>query len=807
MAGPTVYKDVVEDLEFGSGAKLFAGKKFFVAQRVPIRNHLLDDIKSNGGQIVLLEKQADYVIADHFRRDCPPGSISYEFIQRSVKQGELANPDDHIAGPPIGEAREAGATHQPRKIGRAAYTAEEDRILYKWVRDAEAMGSLASGNELYKQLEQKYPRHTWQSWRDRYLKQLRQYPPKALDIPDNAPPSPASDQSNKRAPPVAPKEAPRIEQPAPRSAPATNVSEETKKDDYSVGELTDMFSTEDWLELYAYVDLIETSKENGRYNEWWDSWAETQGEQTSEQWRQYYEKIVRPQWLRDPQSKRDKIKKQIDEKHAEEEPSQSQSVCEHFSEQEEPEEESPTTENSKASEQPSESEDGRFEDFLNEEGTDELPAAYKLYAREVRQATSAAQPSLDYAALHNFLLTQWHSLSEDERAPYLAMDQALTEITMVTPKDSTRIGTDNKLPSSSTARPESPEAYTKMHEKFVKRLRDDSEEEEDVQVPRPSKRLKSRSATPTNDDVLGTVDQPLNISSAESSQSLFVSEIAGQKTGPDMPVTLDEDEDEDATMVEQGGENEGKEVESIESDDFSDIKDLPPPPSIYDTVSEDELPSNTPTPRAVRQTKSIFNTQAILSSPTQDPRDNLTRPFGKDTTPKQKLCSPSPFDRLESDASTTQSLEEYRRSLQEKAAAEASPKPLRISASPSPAPSTVSSTGSGDPDPPLTADEINEFFDEQNARGISNAFISAALTRTRLRPELTIKVLDAWTAGKSLPNERGIWSKADDEAVESCDGIALDRLEMKHTLDGWGGITERMIFLEGSRNRKSGQFK
>ena len=390
------------------------------------------------------------------------------------------------------------------------------------------------------------------------------------------------------------------------------------------------------------------------------------------------------------------------------------------------------------------------------------------------------------------------------------MDQATREITIDTSKDTTRIVTDVKVASSSTAHPESPEAYKKLHKKFVKRLRDDSEEEQDdVEVPRPTKRRKSGSATPTVDDTLGTLDQPLEISSAESSQSLSVSGLVGQKTRSDIPVTLDEEEDEDATMVEHNVETEEKELESIESDDFPDIEELPPPPpSGYETLSDDELPSNTPTPRAVRQNKSIFNTQAILSSPSQDPRDKLTRPRGKDTTPKQKLRSPSPFQHPESDASTTQSLEEFRRSLREEEdVAEVSPQPLRISASPSPAPSTVSSTGSGDPDPPLTAEEINEFFDEQNARGISNAFISAALKRTRLRPELTIKVLDAWTAGESLPNERGIWSKVDDEEVESGDGVALARLERKHTLDGWGGITERMVFLEGYRSRKSGQFE
>jgi len=388
------------------------------------------------------------------------------------------------------------------------------------------------------------------------------------------------------------------------------------------------------------------------------------------------------------------------------------------------------------------------------------------------------------------------------------MDQALTEIAIDTSKDTTRIATDIKVASSSTARPESPEAHRNMREKLVKRLRDESpEEQEDVKVSRPRKRRKSESVTPTKESTLGTVDQPLEISSAESSQSLIASELAGENSESEMPVTLGEEEDDDATMVEHDGVIEEKELESIESDDFPDTEELPPRPPGYETLPEDDLPSNTPTPRAVRRKISIFDTQAILSSPIQDLRDKSAAQHSKDTTPKQKLRSPSPFEHLDSDASTTQSLEEFRRSLREEDVAVLSPQPLRISASPSPAPSTVSSAGSGDPDPPLTANEINEFFDEQNARGISNAFISAALKCTRLRPDLAIKVLDAWTAGKSLPNERGIWSKVDDEEVESGDGVALARLEAKHTLDGWGGITERMVFLEGHRSRKSGRFE
>ena len=156
MAGPTVYKHVAEDFDFSSGAGIFAGKKFWVAQRVPSRSRLLDDIKANGGEIVQLEKIADYRIADHFRpTTCAPGTISYTFVEKSIKDGELQDPADHRAGPPLGEAREPASVYRPTKSGRAAYTAEEDRILYKWVRDAQEAGAQIGGNEIYMQLEAK----------------------------------------------------------------------------------------------------------------------------------------------------------------------------------------------------------------------------------------------------------------------------------------------------------------------------------------------------------------------------------------------------------------------------------------------------------------------------------------------------------------------------------------------------------------------------------------------------------------------------------------------------------------------------
>ena len=154
MASATVYDNVAEGAELETGG-LFEGKKFWVTQRVPLRAALLDVIKANGGQIVLLEKLADYMIADQLRGDCPPGTIGYDFVHKSIAKGEILDPHDFAAGPRMGTARDPGSLTRPAKGARNTFTPEEDRILYQWVNNARASGLKVSGNELYKQLEQK----------------------------------------------------------------------------------------------------------------------------------------------------------------------------------------------------------------------------------------------------------------------------------------------------------------------------------------------------------------------------------------------------------------------------------------------------------------------------------------------------------------------------------------------------------------------------------------------------------------------------------------------------------------------------
>ncbi|KAI7360041.1 hypothetical protein KC354_g8987 [Hortaea werneckii] len=155
---------------------LFEGLSFFLVQRLPSRSHFVDTIKANGGRVVKLEQQADYVIADHVRKDCPPGSISYTLIDSAIRNGAVPDPEEHRAGPPVGAIRDV-ASSVPGKQTRRAFTAEDDKILWQWVQKAQEQGGSVKGNDIYKHLEAHNPRHTFQAWRDRYIKKLMGNPP------------------------------------------------------------------------------------------------------------------------------------------------------------------------------------------------------------------------------------------------------------------------------------------------------------------------------------------------------------------------------------------------------------------------------------------------------------------------------------------------------------------------------------------------------------------------------------------------------------------------------------------------------
>lgn len=153
MAPPEIINIDDEDEDTSAKGVLFRNIRFWVAQRTPIRSTYVEAIQKNGGQIVPLEKNADILIADHMRKDCPAGSCSYTWIEQSIAHGALQDKEAHRAGPATGSVR-AVASQRPAKMSRQPYTAGDDRILYHWVAKQEANGAQVKGNEIYKDLEQ-----------------------------------------------------------------------------------------------------------------------------------------------------------------------------------------------------------------------------------------------------------------------------------------------------------------------------------------------------------------------------------------------------------------------------------------------------------------------------------------------------------------------------------------------------------------------------------------------------------------------------------------------------------------------------
>ena len=164
-------------------------------------------------------------------------------------------------------------------------------------------------------------------------------------------------------------------------------------------ELEALFSQDDWLELYAFVDDISSVTVDKMYTDAWLGFAELKGNQTADQWRQYYEKVVRPQWLRDPEWKKVAIKKRMEQDIEEGSPSQTTKSDERQHAEFEKETEAPaaaTLEGDTVVDEPTAPEDEHIREPL-ERVSARVPPAYTMYARERKWDTLNSQPGLDYS--------------------------------------------------------------------------------------------------------------------------------------------------------------------------------------------------------------------------------------------------------------------------------------------------------------------------------------------------------------------------------------------------------------------------
>jgi hypothetical protein len=176
MPPAIVYTDMAAPVDIGVG--VFTDLKFFIVQRVPQRSRYVSLVENNGGTVVKLEAQADYLIADHIRHDAPADSLSYKFIEAAVKEGALPEDEEpYFANRRKSTNRASSAATSSKKSTRTPFTDEDDKLLYKLVQKANDQGYAILGNTLYQTLAAHNPRHTFHSWRDRYVKVLSMSPP------------------------------------------------------------------------------------------------------------------------------------------------------------------------------------------------------------------------------------------------------------------------------------------------------------------------------------------------------------------------------------------------------------------------------------------------------------------------------------------------------------------------------------------------------------------------------------------------------------------------------------------------------
>lgn len=211
-----------------AGSDLFSGITFWLARQVPFRDRYKNEIAKHGGTVTIHENEAGMRIHDHLRPSAPVGTYSYTFIDQSIKDGVLADKEQHHAGQAPDVVRQPGDVTQPTRKGKVPYTKEEDCLLYDWLTKHLRSGGTDGGNAIYQEIANQYPRHTFQSWRDRWRKQLKGRPRPSTrsghatsEVPTMALPSNESTvptSSTFRVPPRAPA---RAQEPtgSPNSAP------------------------------------------------------------------------------------------------------------------------------------------------------------------------------------------------------------------------------------------------------------------------------------------------------------------------------------------------------------------------------------------------------------------------------------------------------------------------------------------------------------------------------------------------------------------------------------------------------------
>ncbi|KAI0864424.1 TRF2-interacting telomeric protein/Rap1 C terminal domain-containing protein [Xylaria cubensis] len=160
-SGVLATKHTTESTDVDAG--VFQGLKFWISARVPLRKFYIDTLQENGGAIVPKEGNADMLICNP-AKDPVPGSYSYELIADAVREGSLDLKENYVC--------RSSASRRP-KATKNQFTKKDDDALMKFVNEMERLGESINGNNIYKNFADEHPNHTWQSWRDRWVKKLK----------------------------------------------------------------------------------------------------------------------------------------------------------------------------------------------------------------------------------------------------------------------------------------------------------------------------------------------------------------------------------------------------------------------------------------------------------------------------------------------------------------------------------------------------------------------------------------------------------------------------------------------------------
>ncbi|KAI9709662.1 MAG: hypothetical protein M1812_007640 [Candelaria pacifica] len=766
-----VYSNATEGA--GLDGKLFHGTKFWFSHRVPMRNHYIEQVKSNGGLIVPLEKQADILIVDHMRKDVAPGTHSWTYIDQSVKQGSLEDLHNHVAGPPAGTIRAVGSISRPASGVRKPYTGEDDRVLYEWVISSRDKGDKILGNEIYKQLEAINPRHPWQSWRDRWVKQLSHRPP------------PAS-RSNISSP--LPSEGQADGQPAGRIATPSR-SRQTRSPSYPRVEVVvkrPNFTEDDVRLLLSMATDVENIHPD-RNDEAWDAFGDKYPDHSAHEWETFFKERVRPIH----QAKVNKMKAKTAAKHA-----VSVAISSIAS---------PTSKVSsdRALHSASNPLNGRYRS--RRDPTDEQALGSPTFAPE--SPNLPAQPLQESVAIDHAILTPTHSRRKGDRAPpeinasspshrtlFVStgdrqsppnnhtkdIEVGAEGITVDRRKHSTAANGDRIVSKSQMAqvRPESvihSEPEVEPAERSPGLIREQkhlvSLSRDTSTITSPQKRekivikdeLQSSPIEPTTPHpskrrrLQGIFNQDLEIPSTPDKNPSSIPQYTPTPSRTAKPGWEPDQEDEQSdvelgtaaseTLSEPEQPGFGTQIildDPVEEQDF----DLPEPPGGWDddlSGYDDDLEPE-PEPR-----NQLRDTQAILTAATQVPDFTMPDPDGGWET--------------------------------------------ILPSSPPPMPASSNTA------PPLSAEEINArldaWIDSRVAGGLSEDDVLLALKSTTMHTGLAEVVLESLVKGDGVPKGiQGIWTEEDDRDLEASNARVLKALERKH---GRETFDARWIFLEDYR--------